>query len=176
MSSRSAQLRRRHRRIVLWSLAGAAVVHVAAFVLWPGFRPDPLFAPDVRSGSEAEEQAPGGPPTHVELVFGPPDIRGPGGALIREERRLEVEHVLALPPECALAREGGLPARGRVALRVWTSGHADVTDLVESTGTECGDAVMTDVAGALWYRWLPSERFPAPVDLIQPVTLLASRK
>ena len=38
-------------------------------------------------------------------------------------------------------------------------------------GDACGDQVIETVAGDLLYHWLPSERFPAPVDLIQPVTL-----
>ena len=28
------------------------------------------------------------------------------------------------------------------------------------------------LAGDLQYHWLPSERFPAPVHLVQPVTLV----
>ena len=39
-----------------------------------------------------------------------------------------------------------------------------------STGSACGDATLARVAGDLWYRWLPSEEFPAPVDVVQPLS------
>ena len=30
--------------------------------------------------------------------------------------------------------------------------------------------MLRRVAGDLWYRWLPNEEFPAPVELIQPLS------
>ena len=51
------------------------------------------------------------------------------------------------------------------------SGHTLVDGIEESTGDECADQVILTLANDLFYRWIPSERFPAPVDLIQPVTL-----
>jgi hypothetical protein len=34
--------------------------------------------------------------------------------------------------------------------------------------------VITELADALWHRWLPNERFPPPVDLVQPVRIAAT--
>ena len=154
-----------------WSLCLAALIHVAAFVLWPGFRIELL--PGLDGMGETASEAEGGL-TFVDVFFGPPDIFEVDGMLSREppERVLEADRVLELPTECAtLTQEGRTPAYGRVRLQVRPSGRADVVGLVESTGDECGDDVIKTVAGDLLYHWLPSERFPAPVDLIQPVTL-----
>jgi len=173
MRSRAAELRERHRRVFRISLGAAILIHVAVFALWPAFRTEPF------PGSDREPQADGGgdgEPVYVQLLFGPPEIFERNGQLFRETRRLEADHVLPLPLECvAPGRELRLPARGRLQLRVWKSGRADVTELVESSGSECGDAVITAGADALHYHWLPNERFPAPVELIQPVTLLLTR-
>jgi hypothetical protein len=169
--SRSAELREKNRRVFAWSLGLAALIHIAVFVLWPGFRVEPL------AGSGGQDQAVSeaeGGLTFVDVFFGPPDIFEVDGMLSREppDRVLEADRVLQLPTECAtLGQEGRTPAYGRVRVRVRPSGRADVVGIAESTGDECGDEVIRTVAGDLLYHWLPSERFPAPVDLIQPVTL-----
>lgn len=170
MKSRSEQLREKHRRVFRWSLGIAIVLHGALFAFLQ-FRVEPL------AGSEEEEIAEGGPaegrPFYVEVVFGPPEITGPDGEVVREDRRLEADRTVLLPPECGvLARTREGQPHGRVRLRVRQSGRTDVVALTQSTGSVCGDEVVRMMAGALWYHWLPSERFPAPVDLIQPVTLL----
>lgn len=167
--SRSSELRAKHRRIFLLSLGAAVLLHVLAFVFWPTMQVDRTF--EARPLTEAEAM-PEANPTFVEVLFGPPDILDAEGRLVREERSLEADHVLPLPPECAVAgRAPRLPAVGRVRLRVGFSGRATVVDLAESTGSECGDAVVASVADALQYEWLPDDRYPAPVDLIQPITL-----
>ncbi len=154
-----------------WSFGLAALLHIAVFVLWPGFRIELLPGSDGRGETVSEAE---GSPTFVDVFFGPPDIFEIDGTLSREppERVLEADRVLQLPTECAtLSQEGRTPAYGRVRLRVRPSGRADVIGIAQSTGDECGDDVIETVAGDLLYHWLPSERFPAPVDLIQPVTL-----
>lgn len=50
------------------------------------------------------------------------------------------------------------------------------TKLTRSTGDRCGDEILTEMADALVYHWLPTERFPAPVDLLQPVTVIGARR
>lgn len=168
--SRSTLLRERYRRVLLWSFGAAALLHVLVLLFWPGFRAEPVFTADSLSAAVAAGEA---VPTYVELLFGPPEILTGDGSFFREERQLETEHLLVLPREC----EGDsivLPTQGKVGLRVWKSGRVDVTALAQGTDDECGDALIKAVAGALWYRWLPSEEFPAPVDLVQPVTVLAS--
>ena len=171
MKSRSEQLRERHRRVFQWSLGVAILLHGALFAFLQ-FRGEPLAASE--EGEEIAEGSPGeGRPFYVEVVFGPPEITRPDGELVREDRRLEASRTVLLPPACgvlAQTREG--EPHGRVRLRVSRSGRADVVGVTESTGSACGDEVVRMMAGALWYHWLPSERFPAPVDLIQPVTLL----
>ena len=54
-------------------------------------------------------------------------------------------------------------------------GRTDDVEIEQSTGDACADEVLSRVAGDLWYRWLPSEEFPAPVDLVQPITLAETR-
>jgi hypothetical protein len=64
------------------------------------------------------------------------------------------------------------PLRGYVRLQVLASGRTLVAGIDESTGDRCADRVILDLARDLLYRWIPNERFPAPVQLIQPVTLI----
>lgn len=172
MRSRSAELRKRERRVLAWSLVAAAALHVAVFVLWRGYRVEPLTgSSDMRVGSGQTT----GTAVYVEVVFGAPVILGPDGSRFPEppERMLEAARVLRLPPECAgLGGDGALPVDGRVRLRVNARGRAEVLETLDSTGDACGDEVVRTVSDALWYRWLPSERFPAPVDVLQPVRLV----
>lgn len=175
MKSRSEQLRERHRRIMGWSLVGAVAVHAVAFLLMPAFRAEPLGGADppldtigVAGGANAE----------VEVLFGPPTISAQDGTDWTEppERVLPAERAVRLDPDCvALITGDRMPLRGRVRLRVKASGRVDVLGLPESTGDACGDRIAKEVAGDLWYHWLPNDRFPAPVDLVQPVVLLAAR-
>jgi len=170
VESRAAELRRRDGRVLRWSLAAAALVHVAAFVLWPSFRIEPF--PGL-SEATAQDGGGEGTPIWVEAVFGPPEISLGDGRVHREDRQLEASRVLLLPPECSVLGQGdGSRPHGRVHLRVWKSGRTDVLAITESTGSDCGDEVISAMAGALWYRWLPNDRFQAPVDLVQPVTLV----
>lgn len=173
--SRAAELRARDRSVLVWSLAIAALLHVAVFLFGPEFSVEatPFSDADVQTAGSAEAIA-----LHVEVSFGPPEILEDDGRVSADspDRQLEASHVLPLPPECAvLGEEGAGRPHGRVRLRVGASGRAAVVGLAETTGDECGDEVIAAVADALWYRWLPSERFPAPVDLIQPVTLVHAR-
>ena len=175
MKTRSAQLLGTHRRVLAWSLGIAVVLHLALFFLTPQFDVKPL------PGSEAQRQAENGGASvlmFVDVLFGPPAIYTGDGTLSSEppDRVLEAQRMLPLPTECAsLDYDWRTPARARVRLRVRASGRATVVELTESTGDPCGDEVITKMADALRYRWLPDERFPAPVDLIQPVTIVQAR-
>ena len=173
MPSRSDHLRRRHRKILWWSLGVAAAAHVAVFALSPDFETQPLV--------EADEDR-GGPtrwtrePRVIEVLFGPPTIRAADGSLWTEpaERVLRTERVTQFPAGCeALGSEEAHPLQVGLRLRVSESGHATVLGVAESTGNACGDAVLAVVASSLRYHWLPNERFEAPVELTQPVTLAA---
>ena len=171
MSNRTTELRRRERRILIWSLTAAVGFHVLLFVFWPAWKVEPFpfseFEP--RSGSGDR-----GPAVYVDVTFGPPEISAEDGSVSVEppHRVLRATRILGVPTNCvALSQEGVTPAEGRVRLRVFYDGHAEVLEMTKSSGNDCADEVITAAADALRYHWLPSERFPAPVDLIQPVIL-----
>ena len=175
MISRSTELRNRERRVLRVSFGVAVVVHVAAFGLIAWSR----SAPEWRPGSETirlEEGSWTG--TRVDVFFGPPKIYEPGGTIAEEppDRILEAARLLQMPPEC-LGREiaPSAPGFGQVRLTVNSSGRIDALALDQSTGDACWDLVAKRVAGDLWYHWLPSERFPAPVELLQPITVALSQ-
>jgi hypothetical protein len=65
-----------------------------------------------------------------------------------------------------------MPVSGQVRLRVGDSGEAALVGVAEGTGNACFDRLLAMVADALQYEWLPDVRFPAPVELVQPVQLL----
>ena len=176
MTTRSEVLRKRNRKVLAWSMAIAVVVHVAAFLLVPSFGGELRMADSPPGGEEVNLMIRN--PTFVDVTFGPPDIFDADGAVWKEpaDRVLQADRILSLPTQCeALSREGRVPALGRVRLRVNASGRVNVMGLAEGTGDPCADEVITTVAADLWYRWLPNERFAAPVDLIQPITLEEAR-
>lgn len=166
------QHRSRYRKVLTWSLAVAAGVHVAIFALSPDFEIEPL------DGSRAEVVATDSqrtPSTALEVLFGPPMITAPDGSALREppDRILRAARVTELPPLCVhLASELRLPQSGAIRLQVNAAGHAEVVEVFESTGDPCVDNILANTADALRYHWLPDERFPAPVLLVQPVTLV----
>ncbi len=171
MNSRSEMLRRRDRKVFGWALAVAVALHVAVFVLFPGFRFRVFHAGEVELGSGSRS---GSPAVSVEVVFGAPTITDHAGVEWPEppEHILEAGRVVPVPGECASAiGRTRLPVTGSVRLIVGGSGRASVAHMVQSMGEPCADEIMKVVAEALRYLWLPSERFPNPVDLVQPVTL-----
>lgn len=117
--------------------------------------------------------------TPVNVFFGPPKIYESDGTIAEEpaSRILEAARLLQMPPEC-LSREiaPSAPGFGQVRLTVNSSGRIDAVVLEQSTGDLCWDKVAMRVAGDLWYRWLPSERFPAPLELIQPITVALAQE
>lgn len=170
--ARSSQLRAQQRRIVAWSMAAAVVVHVAAFLLWPAFQ---IEAGEGWSAPRLEDAGDLSTPVRVDVVFGPPEIRLPSGEFVTEQRRLEVDHVLASPVECrgiSPEEKGLFPRHGRLRLRVDASGHAEVVEAVTSSGSTCADAVLVAVGDALHYEWLPGRRYSAPLEVIQPIALV----
>lgn len=184
MKTRSQELREKHRRVLAWGFIVAGLVHVGVLFALPSPQDDAsAFSDGNRTpggGGEAASdpglEAVGGEADvaiYVRVLFGPPDIFDQDGNLVRkpEDRELGTARMVRLPSGCG---DLGplLPAEGRVQIRAWGSGHTDIIDLIEGTGSECGDQIITAVSDALWYRWLPNERFPAPVDLIQPVRLI----
>jgi hypothetical protein len=110
----------------------------------------------------------------VDVHFGPPKIFERDGRVSIEppERVLETSRIMSLPTGCGnLIADGRMPAQGEVRLKVVASGHTLVEGIEVSTGDGCADQLVLRLADDLLYRWIPSERFPAPVDLIQPMTL-----
>ena len=53
-------------------------------------------------------------------------------------------------------------------------GRVDSVQVTRSSGSYCWDRALASIAGDLWYRWLPTELFPAPIRLYQPVSLSLS--
>jgi len=175
MKTRSEELRDRNRKVFAWSLAIAAAIHVALFLWLPAFDAQPLVLTEIRNEGDTQEV---GTPTFVDVLFGPPAILAADGTVSTEPlgRVLQADRLVHLPTECSsLSREGRTPAHGQVHLTVDASGRTDDVEIEESTGDACADEVLSRVASDLWYRWLPSEDFPAPVDLIQPITLAETR-
>lgn len=169
--SRSNELRRRDRRVFRVSLGIAVVLHVAALGLIGWSRVAPTWRPDSEAVRLEEDPWTGTP---VAVFFGPPKIVEPDGTLSEEpaDRILEAVRVLGMPPIC-MGREiaTAAPGLGEVRLTVNARGRIDAVTLTRSTGDACWDQVATRVAGDLWYRWLPDERFPAPLELLQPLTV-----
>jgi hypothetical protein len=174
VKSRAAQLRETHRKVFAWSILAALAAHVAVFLLSPDFRAEPIFS----SHLSEVEGGPGGAPMRFDLLFGPPTLSAADGTpwTEPEDRILPARRAVHPPMGCQVPPSGTpVPFSGRVRLRVDASGHATVLELVERTGDGCADEVLAIVAGDLWYRWLPNDRFPAPVVLVQPVTLMEVR-
>ena len=172
MQTRAQQLRARDRKVLAWSLGVAAVLHVLAFWLLPGIQAQPVNAPDVEL--RRTPNAKGGERALVAVLFGPPSITEQGGGVWTEpsDRVLKAARLVSLPRECiTLVGQDRTPIHGRVHLQVDAGGLAANATMAESTGDACGDKVLALLAGDLWYHWLPTKRFPAPVDLVQPVTL-----
>ena len=175
MTTKGDEIRARERRVLAWSLAIAVFLHIAVLVLWPALRVGPLGASVTPGAIEGN----GSGDTYLELLFGAPEIYGPDGSASAEPptRVLEADRKIKLPSSCTrLLEVGRTPTTGDVWLRVNDSGRVDTVEVVGSTGDLCADGVIMRVAGDLWYRWLPSERFPAPVELIQPVTVTEARR
>ena len=141
------------------------------FVLSPVFTAEPMGGREVQGGATHPTE---GPLVLLNVRFGPPAITTEDGVFRTEPPRgeLRTQRLVRLPAECAaLSPRGRTFLTGRVRLRVDASGNASVVELTEGTGEWCGDEALTTVADALRYRWLPDERFPAPVELVQPVML-----
>ena len=170
MKSRADELRKQHRTVLAWALAAAAALHVGFFLLLPGLRTEATWNANAHlEGVDAT----GGDP--VDVRFGPPAITASDGAVVQEppERRLQIVRLMRLPANCdVLRRLGSTLVRGSVRLRVDPGGYAKGVGLAESTGHTCADQMIMRLAGDLQYHWLPNERFPAPVELVQPVTLI----
>lgn len=172
MARRTEELRRRNRTVLAWSLVAAVAIHAAVFLLAPVFHADPL--PPGVSPPEEEPAAGFARPILLEVTFGPPRIAGRDGVVRTEpgERVLATRRLVPDQRGCtALARPPENPLRGAVRLRVGSSGRAVSLGVTESTGHACADRVLVEVADALRYHWLPDDRYPAPVDLVQPVGL-----
>lgn len=170
MSERIAQRRRAERKVFYWGWSVAAALHVILFLAWRESREVrvTLPNPDLESVEIVDRE-----PIPLELFFGPPAISNAAGGISFEppERVLEVDRLVYLPAGCqALIRGSGAIVRGSVRLVVDDTGRTDVRDIFRSTGFPCGDAVLQRIAGDLWYRWLPNDEFPAPVELVQPLS------
>jgi len=173
--SRAEALRARDRRVLSWSLLAAVVIHGLVFAYWLT-RPEDV-ARGGGMGLTAQEQSET-TGIQVDLHFGPPDIEAPDGTRWKEgpERFLTAHRIVQLSSFChRLTQDGQTPVTGIARLRVDATGRVERVEVAQGTGDPCGNAAMTAVASDLLYRWLPNERFPAPVDLLQPVTITDAR-
>ena len=168
--SRSAELRRQSRRILAWSLGAAAMIHLAAFALWPDTPVEPLgeLPETVIRGVEEE-----GVFVQVSARFGGPMIVSSGGRPARDQvvRTLEAERLARVAVECRDALTAGRSFEGEVRLVVNGDGRVDEKVIQTGSGDACGDRVLVALAGDLWYRWLPSENHAAPIVVIQPLVV-----
>ena len=170
MGTRSAELREQNRRVLAWSLAAAVVIHVAAFVFWPETPVEPLgeLSESVLQGVEEE-----GVFVEIRAEFAGPEITSAGGVQTsaRILRTLVAERLTRVALECRDTMGPGRDYHGSVRLVVNDEGRVDQKEMVEGSGNSCGDRALLAVAGDLWYRWLPSDTYEAPVVLIQPVSV-----
>lgn len=175
MPTRSEELRAWNRKVFAWSYAAAALaIGFVLFVWSPEYTVEPM---EEQSEIQREDQTAGAVvPVFVQVLFGPPTIVRPDGTASTTEpptRVLETGSVVELPPEClgeVLLASSELS--GSLRLRVNVAGEATVMEIVEESASACGNRLMTATAGALRYHWLPSEAFPAPVELVQPVLVV----
>lgn len=161
----------RSRRVFLWSLvaAGAAHAGVIGFASWQASlaeaRPPAVPEPSATQWTGAP----------VDIFFGPPRIFRSDKTLAEEppSRILEAARSIHTPSACSAheARAATTVGSGVVLLTVNESGRIDLASVDQTTGDRCWDAVALRVVKDLRYEWLPSERFPAPVEVLQPMTV-----
>lgn len=169
MDAQTAKRRKSERKLFVWCGAIAVALHVILFFVLRETR----VTVEQREYNIESIEITDLKPIPLDLFFGPPAITNARGGFSVEppERVLEVDRLVFLPGTCrAIIRGSGDVARGSVRLKVNGTGRVDVLGVELSTGFPCGDATLTRVAGDLWYRWLPTEEFPAPVELVQPLS------
>ena len=174
MSKRIAQRRRSDRRVLVWCLALAGLLHVVVFLVVPVYQ---RAAVERASLSLELTDAPAPGATRLDLFFGPPAIRYASGGVSFEppERFLETERLVHVPTAClGRIRSSGNAISGSVRLRVKVTGRVDVLGTARSSGIRCADELLERVAGDLRYHWLPNDDYPAPVELTQPMRLSES--
>lgn len=178
-ATRSEELRRRNRRVFAASMAAAAAIHVGVFVAFPGVRPDPTWSRVVEPSDPGE---PADLATSWELVdvfFGPPAVVEDDGTLwqepperVLEARKVEVANV-RFSASCRERPTSDLvPAEARVRLVLSAGGRVVERSVAVSSGDPCRDELLASIARSVWYQWIPNERFPAPVELIQPMRVV----
>src|SRR5690606_33125169 len=173
MPGRLDERRRRERRVVGAGIAVAAGLHALALLLLPGLPgaeqpPSPELEVDV-------SEIVGGKAIPLDVFFGPPIIENAAGGLSFEPptRVLSTQRAVFLPASCLVTLQtADRVFSGSVHLEVAATGRVQAVRVARSTGAPCADDVLTHVAGDLWYRWLPDERFPPPVRLTQPMTIV----
>jgi hypothetical protein len=180
VNDRLRDLRRRNRRIFGASMAVAVVVHAAIFVGSPTFQADPIWTDTVRTRAPADAEDPTATRWFVDVFFGPPAIVTGDGSRWQEppERTLEARAfnvgALRITTACAnRPREVLVPADAAVALRLDGSGRVARARIERSSRDACRDEIVVKIANRLWYHWIPNDRFPAPVDLVQPMRIRA---
>jgi hypothetical protein len=173
--SRTERHRQQHRRILILSLGLAGLLHLAVFALNPGWMLERISFFDPRSPEDRE-----GPPEVglVDVSFGPPQIFLADGRLRPEpaDRLLDAKGVdmrgIRWAGGCAWVRTGGFGmVEGEVTLKVGPEGFVQEARISQSSGDACLDQMLVAISGTLWYRWLPNETYPAPVTLLQPMTV-----
>jgi hypothetical protein len=112
------------------------------------------------------------------VSFLAPEIFARDGTLRPEppERVLEARHIDLSEPLGSDACGGRdpdsvFPVAGQVQVRVNEHGRVVSVEVRETTGNRCRDAIIAGIARSVWYRWLPNEDYPAPVELIQRMSV-----
>lgn len=179
MNTRSEQLRRRSRRVFVVSFLVAAVLHVAILFGMPAFH---AVLPDGPASAEGDVVSVATRWQRFDVEFGPPEITDADRRIWVEPatRVLRVQDVeisdLREPVACdGRTLESIVPTSGRVRVRLAESGRVTVATIAESTGDACRDDILTAIAASVWYHWIPNDRFPAPVDLVQPLSVTEAR-
>lgn len=172
MPNKPEVVRRQERRVLRWSLGVAVVLHLGALFLITWDRPGISFGPD---GDWVEFADGGWGALPVRVFFSPPAIQVTPDSVWQEPAGRVLSTQVSITPPSGCDIEDWAPTSGVgsgvVHVRVRDSGHAEAVAISTSAGSYCWDAVLSDLAGDLLYRWLPSGDFPAPVDVFQPLTV-----
>lgn len=174
MTTRSEQLRKRDRKVLAWALFIAVAIHVAVFILMPAVR---AGGKEGLGEKTAAKNPDAGVPLKavVSVVFGPPTITVGDSTEVTQpsDRTLHTSRIVALPAKCSSLVDGIQgPLLARFRLRIPKTHEAKDVRLVETSGNACADDILVQLTRDLAYHWLPDERFPAPVALVQPAALL----
>jgi TonB family protein len=162
--SRSKELARQHRRVLLASLSVAVLVHLGLFALNPSY----------------SVEVPEAPPNRGRLVvsFGVPQVLAVDGESFQEDDDREIYVANWTQVQLSLLRNWPAVYRrhqvgGSVSVRLRLGPFGRVVDavVVEGSGDLQKDRALETVARSFVYRWIPPDTAVREVELIQSVTV-----